>query len=194
MCAATLFTVFFSREEVATFAAGCFWGVELTFQRIPGVLRTSVGYAGGHAGTSSYRAVSGGRTGHAEAVQIVFDPDVVSYEELLAVLWERHDATTKNRQGADVGTQYRSAIFYHSERQRVAAEASKGEHQRALGAGGGGGGGGRRRARKVVTDIVAADGGVEMAYHAAEDYHQQYLEKGGQSAGKGETARISCYG
>ena len=189
MSAADAYHVFHAREEIATFAAGCFWGVELTFQRIPGVLRTSVGYAGGHAGTSSYRAVSGGRTGHAEAVQIVFDPAVVSYEELLAVLWERHDATTKNRQGADVGTQYRSAIFYHSEAQRAAAEASKGAHQRALNARRS-----RARARTVVTEIVAADGGTNMAYHAAEDYHQQYLEKGGQSAEKGETARISCYG
>ena len=180
-----------SREETATFAAGCFWGVELAFQRIPGVLRTSVGYAGGHAGPSSYRAVSSGRTGHAEAVQISFDPDVVTYEELLDVLWERHDATTKNRQGADVGTQYRSAIFYHSEDQRASAEASKAAHQRRLD---------RRHKEKggslrtVVTEIMAADGGAEMSYHVAEDYHQQYLEKGGQSAEKGEKARISCYG
>ena len=181
------------REEVATFAAGCFWGVELAFQRIPGVLRTSVGYAGGHAGVSSYRAVSSGRTGHAEAVRVTFDPDVVTYEELLDVLWERHDATTKNRQGADVGTQYRSAIFYHSEAQRAAAEASKRAHQRALERSGGGGRRARRRA-VVVTEIVAADGDTEMVYHDAEDYHQQYLEKGGQSAEKGETARISCYG
>ena len=180
-----------TREEIATIAAGCFWGVELAFQRIPGVLRTSVGYAGGHAGPSSYRAVSTGRTGHAEAVQITFDPDVVTYEELLDVLWERHDATTKNRQGPDVGTQYRSVIFFHSEAQRATAEASLAAHQRRLDTHHRQKGG---RARTVVTEIVAADGGTDMAYHDAEDYHQQYLEKGGQSAEKGETARISCYG
>ena len=141
--------------------------------------------------------MSSGRTGHTEAVQVTFDPDVVTYEELLAVLWDRHDATTKNRQGPDVGTQYRSAIFYHSDAQRDAAEASKAAHQRALDEAAQGKGAKkkrRRRRRTVVTEIVAADGGTEMAYHEAEDYHQQYLEKGGQSADKGATARISCYG
>ena len=146
---------------VATFAAGCFWGVESAFRRIDGVTETSVGYTGGHAPAPNYEMVCGGQTGHAEAVNITYDPDRVSYKELLDVFWTVHDPTQKDRQGPDVGHQYRSAIFYHTPEQEAAARASKA----ALAASG-------RYKRDIVTEIVPAD-----AYHLAEDYHQQYDEK-----------------
>lgn len=149
--------------EKATFAAGCFWGVEAAFRQVPGVLKTSVGYIGGTTGNPSYKEVCSGRTGHAEAVQVEFDPSRVSYAELLKVFWENHDPTTLNRQGPDVGEQYRSAIFFHSPEQGAEAKASKDVLQNS----------GRYR-KPIVTQIVPAP-----EYHLAEDYHQQYLEKRG---------------
>ncbi|MGA2254078.1 MAG: bifunctional methionine sulfoxide reductase B/A protein [Thermoguttaceae bacterium] len=152
--------------ETATFAAGCFWGVEATFRQIKGVKATAVGYTGGHLENPTYQDVCTDRTGHAEAVQVEYDPKQVSYEQLLKVFWENHDPTTVNRQGPDVGTQYRSAIFYHTPEQKVAAEAAK----QALAASG-------KYGREIVTEIVAAE-----AFWKAEDYHQQYLEKRGMSS------------
>jgi peptide-methionine (S)-S-oxide reductase len=153
-------------EEKATFGAGCFWGVEAAYRQIPGVLSTSVGYLGGTMQNPTYRDVCTGRTGHAEVVQVTYDPARVTYDDLLTVFWENHDPTTLNRQGPDVGPQYRSAIFYHDEKQKEAAIASKQERD----------GSGRYR-RPVVTEITAA-----TDYYEAEDYHQQYLEKRGLSS------------
>jgi len=149
--------------EKATFAAGCFWGVEAEFRQIPGVVSTSVGYTGGHAENPTYKQVCTDRTGHAEAVEVVYDPSRVSYQHLLKVFWENHDPTTLNRQGPDIGSQYRSAVFYHTPEQQAVAVASKEELER----------GGLYR-RPIVTEIVAAP-----EYYPAEDYHQQYLEKRG---------------
>ncbi len=147
--------------EKAIFAAGCFWGVEAAFRRIDGVSTTSVGYAGGTTDDPDYRAVCGGQTGHAEVVMVEFDPDRVSYEDLLDVFWGIHDPTTLNRQGPDVGSQYRSAIFPLGEAQDTAARASKARHAASSGLG-----------ERIVTEIEPAG-----PYHLAEDYHQQYLEK-----------------
>ena len=165
------------REEKATFAAGCFWSVELAFQRLPGILRTTTGYIGGKGQDPSYRAVSSGRTGHAEAVQMVFDPSLISYPELLTVLWDRHDPTTADRQGNDVGTQYRSVIFAHSPEQAAEARESRAAEEARLGV-------------RIVTEIVEP----APIFWPAEDYHQQYLQKGGQSAVKGAEDFIRCYG
>ena len=154
------------KTEIATFAAGCLWGVEENFRQIPGVKATTVGYTGGHSNNPTYADVCTDTTGHAEAVQVEFDPDVVSYEQLLKVFWGNHDPTTVNRQGPDVGTQYRSAIFYHSPQQKAAAEASKKE----LAASG-------KFHREIATEIVPAG-----TFWKAEDYHQQYLEKRGMSS------------
>ncbi|MEO5904782.1 MAG: peptide-methionine (S)-S-oxide reductase MsrA [Gemmatimonadaceae bacterium] len=150
----------------ATFGAGCFWGVEAAYRQIPGVLSTSVGYLGGALTNPTYHDVCTGRTGHAEVVQVTYDPARVTYDDLLTVFWENHDPTTLNRQGPDVGTQYRSAIFYHDEAQKAAAISSKDEREKA----------GRFR-RPIVTEITAASD-----YFEAEDYHQQYLEKRGLSS------------
>ena len=144
--------------ETAIFGAGCFWGVEAAFRRVDGVMETAVGYCGGTAAAPTYHEVCSGRTGHAEVVRVVFDPARVSYESLLELFWQVHDPTQVNRQGPDIGTQYRSVIFYASEAQREAAEASKA----ALVAAG----------RPIATRIDPAG-----AYWMAEDYHQQYLEK-----------------
>ncbi len=149
----------------ATFAAGCFWGVEATFRRVDGVVATSVGYCGGGQPYPGYEQVCTGRTGHAEAMQVTFDPGRVGYDELLALFWDCHDPTQLNRQGPDVGSQYRSAIFCHDEAQRAAAEASK----QALRDSG-------RAGAEVVTEIVMLED-----YFLAEDYHQQYLEKRGMA-------------
>ncbi len=149
--------------EQATFAAGCFWGVEAAFRLIEGVTATAVGYSGGTAPGPTYREVCSGRTGHAEAVRVEYDPDRVSYDQLLDLFWDMHDPTTPNRQGPDVGTQYRSVIFFHTPEQEAAARASK-ERLQASG----------RHRRSIVTEIVAAP-----AFHLAEDYHQRYLEKRG---------------
>jgi peptide methionine sulfoxide reductase msrA/msrB len=149
--------------QTATFAAGCFWGVESLFQKVKGVVETTVGYTGGTYPDPTYRQVCTGITGHAEAVQILFDAKIVSYEELLSLFWRMHDPTTPNRQGPDVGTQYRSAIFYHSEEQRKAAERSKEEFDRS-----------NVYINKATTQIVLAS-----TFYAAEDYHQDYFEKQG---------------
>ena len=151
--------------ETATFAAGCFWGVEATFRQIKGVKATAVGYTGGNLDHPTYEDVCSDRTGHAEAVEIQYDPREVSYEQLLKVFWENHDPTTVNRQGPDVGTQYRSAIFYHTPQQKAAAEAAK----QQLAAGG-------KFRREIVTEILPA-----ATFWKAEDYHQQYLEKRGMA-------------
>jgi peptide-methionine (S)-S-oxide reductase len=147
----------------ATFAAGCFWGVEATFRALPGVTSTRVGYTGGSLANPTYQDVCTDRTGHAEAVEVEFDPRKISYEKLLNVFWENHDPTQRNRQGPDWGTQYRSAIFYHSPEQESAAKASKQELERA-----------HRYSKPIVTQIVPA-----TDFYEAEDYHQQYLEKRG---------------
>ena len=149
--------------ELATFGAGCFWGVEVTFRNVPGVKDVLVGYLGGTMANPTYRDVCTGRTGHAEVVQVTYDPAEVSYDKLLDVFWENHDPTTLNRQGPDVGTQYRSAIFYHSPEQQREAEASKARLEQS----------GRFR-RPIVTEITPAS-----AFYPAEDYHQRYLEKRG---------------
>lgn len=147
----------------ATFGAGCFWHVEAMFGSVPGVTGTSVGYAGGSVRDPSYEQVCTDRTGHAEAVQVEYDPERVSYERLLEVFWAGHDPTTPNRQGPDVGTQYRSVIFCHSEGQERAAR----ESARALAESG-------RFSRPIVTQIEAAP-----EFYRAEEYHQKYLEKSG---------------
>ncbi len=151
-------------RDTATFAAGCFWGVEAAFRRLPGVSRTTVGYSGGTAEDPSYKQVCRGRTGHAEAVQLEYDPSVISYSELLEVFWSEHNPTTRNRQGWDLGSQYRSAIFFHDDAQHGTAVASREACQ-------------QRSRRKIVTAIVPAD-----RFWPAEDYHQQYLEKRGQAS------------
>jgi len=153
-------------SEKATFGAGCFWGVEAAFRRIPGVVSTAVGYAGGHIENPTYHQVCTDRTGHAEVVQVEFDPNQVSYDEILRVFWENHDPTQLNRQGPDMGSQYRSAIFYHSDEQKAAAEQSMQELESS----------GRFR-RPIVTQVEAAP-----VFYPAEDYHQQYLEKRGMAS------------
>jgi peptide-methionine (S)-S-oxide reductase len=147
----------------ATFGAGCFWGVEVAFRQVPGVVGTAVGYEGGSLADPTYKEVCTDRTGHAEVVDIDYDPAVVSYERLLEVFWDNHDPTTRNRQGPDIGTQYRSVIFYHTPEQEAAARASKEALDRS----------GRFR-RPIVTEIVPA-----TTFYRAEEYHQQYLEKRG---------------
>lgn len=153
-----------SRAE-ATFGAGCFWGVEARFRQAEGVTDTAVGYSGGSLVNPTYQAVCTDRTGHAEVVRVEYDPSVVSYEQLLDVFWNGHDPTTLNRQGPDVGTQYRSVIFYHSEQQKAAAEASKRKLEQS-----------GRFKRPIVTQIVPAG-----PFYRAEEYHQRYLEKRGRT-------------
>jgi peptide-methionine (S)-S-oxide reductase len=152
--------------EKATFAAGCFWGVEATFRAMPGVSNTRVGYTGGKSENPTYKEVCTDRTGHAEAVEVDYDPAKVSYDDLLKVFWENHDPTQLNRQGPDWGSQYRSAIFYHSPEQKTAAEKSKEKLEKA-----------RRFSKPIVTQIVPA-----VEFFPAEDYHQQYLEKRGMAS------------
>lgn len=149
--------------ELATFGMGCFWGAEKLFWMAEGVLSTSVGYAGGFTPNPTYEEVCSGRTGHAEVVQVVFDPDRIGYEDLLRLFWENHDPTQGMRQGNDRGTQYRSMILPHSEDQRVAAESSREAYQAELTRAGFG---------SITTEIVDAP-----TYYLAEDYHQQYLAK-----------------
>lgn len=151
--------------EMATFGAGCFWGVEAAFRQVPGVVATTVGYEGGRTTDPTYRDVCSHTTGHAEAVQVEYDPTRVTYDRLLEVFWDEHDPTQLNRQGPDVGDQYRSVIFFHTPEQRAAAEASK-TAQAASG----------RHRKPIVTQIVPAE-----TFYRAEDYHQQYLEKRGLS-------------
>lgn len=147
--------------ETATFAAGCFWGVEKTFAGLKGVKNTIVGYAGGTTKNPVYEDVSTGETGHAEAVQIKFDPATISYDKLLEIFWKSHDPTTPNRQGMDVGTQYRSAIFYHSLDQEKIAEKSKKKLENM-----------KKFKNPIITEIVPA-----TTFYKAEEYHQKYLEK-----------------
>jgi peptide-methionine (S)-S-oxide reductase len=149
--------------EKATFAAGCFWGIEAAFRRVKGVKSTRVGYTGGALENPTYYDVCSDRTGHAEAVEIEFDPSQVSYEQLLDVFWEIHDPTTMNRQGPDVGSQYRSGIFYHSPEQESAARASKERLEKS-----------GRLPRRIVTEITPAS-----EFYQAEEYHQCYFEKHG---------------
>jgi peptide-methionine (S)-S-oxide reductase len=149
--------------EIADFAAGCFWGVEKTFWQVPGVLVTAVGYQGGYTPNPTYEEVCTGQTGHAEAVRVVFDPSQVSYGDLLKVFWEEHDPTQGMRQGNDVGTSYRSAIYTHTDAQRAAALASRDMYQAELSKAGYG---------QITTEI--ADAGL---FYFAEAYHQQYLKK-----------------
>jgi peptide-methionine (S)-S-oxide reductase len=152
--------------EKATFAAGCFWGVEETFRALPGVLDTAVGFMGGTTESPSYREVCSGRTGHAEVVHLEYDPTRVSYDELLEAFWGCHDPTTKDRQGPDIGSQYRSAIFFHTPEQEAAAQSSRDR----LGAEG-------RFRRPIVTAIEPAS-----TFWRAEEYHQRYLEKRGAAS------------
>jgi peptide-methionine (S)-S-oxide reductase len=148
---------------IATFGAGCFWGIEAAFQRTPSVTDTAVGYMGGSLDNPTYKDVCTDRTGHAEVVQVTFDPSILSYEQLLDVFWQIHDPTQVNRQGPDVGTQYRSAIFFHdAEQQRIARES----RDRLQSSG--------RLRRPVATEITAAG-----PFWRAEEYHQKYLEKRG---------------
>ncbi len=147
----------------ATFGAGCFWGVEAAFRRIDGVTATTVGYSGGVTQDPTYKEVCTDKTGHAEVVQVEYDPARVSYEQLLNVFWENHDPTELNRQGHDVGTQYRSAIFFHDDEQKAQAVASKRKLEKVAGP-----------KRPIVTEITPA-----LEFYPAEDYHQRYLEKRG---------------
>lgn len=147
------------KSEKATFAAGCFWGVEAKFRKIKGVIETQVGYIGGTVENPTYEEVCKNETGHAEAVEVTFNPEIVSYTQLLDFFWKMHDPTQKNRQGPDQGTQYRSAIFTHSDEQMKLAEESKG-----------------RQKLNVVTEIVPAG-----SFYRAEEDHQRYHEKHGQN-------------
>ena len=148
-------------KELATFAAGCFWGVEADFRNIPGVVDTVVGYTGGKTKNPTYRQVCSHTTGHAEAVQVTFDPEKISFERLVKAFFDLHDPTTPNRQGPDVGSQYRSAIFYHNDDQKQTAEAVKDELGRS-----------EKYRYPIVTEIVPA-----APFYTAEDYHQRYYEK-----------------
>ena len=149
--------------ERATFAAGCFWGVEAAFRQVHGVLQTAAGYTGGHVPDPTYEQVCRHRTGHAEAVEVWFDPAQVGYEQLLQTFWRIHNPTTRNRQGFDFGSQYRSAIFYHDAGQQEAAIASRDAEQQSA-------------RRQIVTQITPAS-----AFYRAEEYHQRYLEKHGRT-------------
>jgi peptide-methionine (S)-S-oxide reductase len=155
-----------AESEIATFGAGCFWGVEAAFRRVPGVLDAAVGYTGGQTANPTYKDVCTDRTGHAEVVQVTFDPAQVSYEQLLDVFWEEHDPTQVNRQGPDFGKQYRSAIFFHSPEQEATAKKSKA----ALDASG-------KFRRPIATEITPAS-----TFYRGEEYHQRYLEKRGAAS------------
>jgi methionine-S-sulfoxide reductase len=150
-----------NKTELATFAGGCFWGMEEILRKIPGVLKTTVGYTGGSAPDPTYEAVCTGNTGHAEAIEIEFDAEKISYDQLLDIFFRMHDPTTLNRQHNDVGSQYRSAIFYHSEDQRIAAQKAKMEANSS-----------GRWKNPVVTEVTAA-----TKFYSGEEYHQDYLQK-----------------
>ncbi|MBI1884427.1 MAG: peptide-methionine (S)-S-oxide reductase MsrA [Chlamydiae bacterium] len=160
----------------ATFAAGCFWGVEKIFAQLPGVVSTRVGYSGGNKPNPTYEQVCMGNTGHAEAMEVTYDPSKISYEELLITFWQYHDPTTLNRQGPDRGSQYRSVIFYHDEDQKAAAQKSKEILERE-----------KVFKNSIVTEIVP-----EQPFYQAEEYHQQYLKKnpGGYCSGHLQSDRI----
>ena len=165
-------------SEIAEFALGCFWGEERTFWQVPGVITTAVGYEGGYTPNPTYEEVCTGLTGHAETVRVVFDPSKVSYAQLLKVFWESHDPTQGMRQGNDVGTQYRSAIFYQNEEQKAAAEQSAAEYGKKLAEHGYGG---------ITTEIVPAG-----EFYFAEDYHQQYLYKVPNGYCPDHSTGVSC--
>ncbi|KYK25822.1 methionine sulfoxide reductase A [Thermoplasmatales archaeon SG8-52-1] len=150
--------------QKATFGAGCFWGVQAAYQKIKGVKKTLVGYMGGHVDNPTYEQVCTDKSGHAEVIQILFNPEEISYERLLGIFWEIHDPTQLNRQGPDIGTQYRSIIFYHNEEQKKLAETSKNKIQ-------------KKYNNKIVTEIKPA-----KEFYPAEEYHQKYLEKQGISS------------
>ena len=152
--------------EKATFAAGCFWGVQSVFDKSAGVKKTTVGYTGGKTKDPTYEQVCTDRTGHAEAIEITYDSKQITYKELLETFWMMHDPTQKNRQGPDIGTQYRSAIFYHNDEQKKIAEQSKIQKEKDLGV-------------KVETEIAPA-----VTFYPAEEYHQKYLMKKGQTSCK----------
>lgn len=147
--------------SIATFAAGCFWGVEAKFRRLTGVLDTRVGYTGGDMPNPDYKMVCTGTTGHAEAIEVTFDPNIITYPELLDFFWQIHDPTTLNRQGPDKGTQYRSAVFYHNEAQQQQAQLKRQELNQT-----------RFQSQPIVTEITAAS-----QFYPAEEYHQRYIEK-----------------
>ena len=149
--------------EQATFGAGCFWGVELVFRQTAGVIDTAVGYSGGVTKNPTYREVCSKRTGHAEVVHLTFDPALIAYTQLLEIFWSNHNPTTLNQQGPDIGPQYRSMIFYHSDTQKTEAERSLQQQQTRL-------------THPIVTEIVPAG-----TFYRAEEYHQQYLEKRGMT-------------
>jgi len=151
--------------EIATFAAGCFWGVEEKFRNVKGVIETMVGYTGGDFKNPTYEDVGTGKTGHAEAVQITYDPSVVSYKELLSIFWDIHDPTQENGQGPDIGSQYRSVIFFHSPEQEQEAHTSK-EHLEK----------GSTYGKEVATEITPA-----KTFYRAEEYHQKYIQKTGRN-------------
>jgi len=166
--------------EIADFALGCFWGEEKTFWQVPGVWVTAVGYQGGFTPNPTYEEVCSGRTGHAESVRVVFDPKQVSYEQLLKVFWESHDPTQGMRQGNDVGTQYRSVIFCHTDDRRRATEASRDLFRERLRDAGYG---------QITTEIV---GPPAPAFYFAEDYHQQYLDKNPRGYCPDHSTGVSC--
>jgi peptide-methionine (S)-S-oxide reductase len=149
--------------EKATFAAGCFWGVEAEFEKTEGVEKTIAGYTGGNIKNPTYEQVCTGKTGHVEAVQITYNPQIITYERLLEIFWMIHDPTQKNRQGLDIGTQYRSAIFYHNKEQKQIAEQSKKQKEKDLGV-------------TIQTEIISA-----KEFYPAEEYHKKYLKKQGRA-------------
>jgi peptide-methionine (S)-S-oxide reductase len=151
-------------NEVATFGAGCFWGIEAAFRGIPGVIDAEVGYSGGHTANPTYKDVCTDETGHAEVVQVTFDPSKLSYEQLLDAFWQMHDPTQKNRQGPDFGSQYRTAIFFHTPEQKAIAEKSKAAKQAKF-------------PKPIATEITPAS-----QFYRAEEYHQRYLEKRGAAS------------
>ena len=160
-------------EKKATFGAGCFWGVEAAFRQLDGVTRTRVGYSGGALENPTYEDVCSHTTGHAEVVEVTYDPEEISYDELLRVFWRKHDPTQLNRQGWDIGDQYRSVVFFHDKEQQEAALAAKAREQASYTA-------------PIVTQVEPAE-----TFYEAEDYHQQYLEKRGRSTCTPALARVS---
>lgn len=153
-----------NKIQKATFSAGCFWGIEEAFSQIKGVISTCVGYTGGTLKNPTYKDVCQGNTGHAEAVEVRFDPSIVTYEKLLEIFWNIHDPTTLNRQGPDIGSQYRSSIFFHTEEQEAIAKASKEKLEKSE----------NKYKNKIVTEIKSAS-----EFYKAEEYHQQYCKKHG---------------
>ena len=151
--------------EIATFGAGCFWGIEATYQKIKGVNKTEVGYLGGTLENPSYEDVCAGNTGHAEVVQVSFDPNEINFKQIIDIFWSNHNPTTLNQQGPDIGSQYRSAVFYHSDEQKQIAKTTKLELEQSA-----------RFKDLIVTEITKA-----TTFYKAEEYHQQYLEKRGLS-------------